>query len=254
MSEKREKVARFGIISKGIVYSIVGILTAMSAFNLGGGQSGSRDALSFLAEQSYGKVLLFIMGLGLLSYAFFRFYQVGNASEEDSKKSAIKKVGYAISGIIYLGLSVYSFTLLSGNSSGNSSDFLNFIHNETTKTMVLFLIALGLLAKGIYELYRAYSKKYKEDIGATLGTNAEGVFLKWARFGITSRALVFIIMGFLTGRGALKNDSSLGSKTDAFSFIKQEFGATVLGLIAIGLVGYGVFLFIKSKYAKVALK
>ena len=60
------KFARFGMFAKGTVYVILGVLTAMAAFNVGGGQTtGKSGALEFVYSQPFGKFLFGIVGIGL---------------------------------------------------------------------------------------------------------------------------------------------------------------------------------------------
>ena len=67
MSNKKEKLARAGMVAKGAVYAIIGTLTAMAAFNLGGTKSGKDNALQFLAGQPFGQVLLGALAIGYLA-------------------------------------------------------------------------------------------------------------------------------------------------------------------------------------------
>ena len=92
MSSKKENFARFGMVAKGAVYAIIGTLSAMTAFGLGGEKTGSKGALQYLAEQSFGQVMLGIMGIGLFGYMFWRMYQVfANPGKFDDNIKGIGK-------------------------------------------------------------------------------------------------------------------------------------------------------------------
>lgn len=85
-----------GFLAKGLVYSILSILTAMAAFNMGGNTSGKGEALGFLQEQPFGKVLLIVVALGLLGYVVLRLVEVfadpynkGNDFKGPSKKGRL---------------------------------------------------------------------------------------------------------------------------------------------------------------------
>ncbi|MEO9934101.1 DUF1206 domain-containing protein [Rhodopirellula bahusiensis] len=62
---------RIGLITRGIAFSIIGYFLAHSAWQgTGNGEiAGMGDALSAIAGQMYGRILLGVVGFGLMAYA-----------------------------------------------------------------------------------------------------------------------------------------------------------------------------------------
>lgn len=58
MNFNKKTIARFGIGTKGFVYTLIGLLTFMAAIGSGGSKSGSDDALQFLKDNIGGTILL----------------------------------------------------------------------------------------------------------------------------------------------------------------------------------------------------
>jgi len=247
MDSKGKTLSRIGMIAKGVVYSLIGILTALSAFGYGGKESGSRGALSYLAEQTYGQIMLIVLGLGLLAYVFYRMFQAfGNHNAfDDGAKGLAKRAAYFISGLIYGGLAYFAFKLaFSAGSNGQSSS-----SGTEYPDAVILLVGAGMLVKAVYDIYRAYSQKFREDIKETeMSAKERKLLLNSGRAGHTSRGIVLALMAYMTLQSGLSSGSKIGKQTDAFEFIKNEFGTIVLGIVAIGLVGYAVYMFIKAKY------
>ena len=253
MGNKKENFARFGMVAKGAVYSLIGTLTALAAFGQGGEQTGSKGALQYLAEQSYGQIILAIMGLGLLGYVFWRMYQTfqnpNNLS--DDAKGIAKRVAYFISGLLYGALAFYAFKLAfgGGGSSGGSSSGLGSLMSGSNGKVIAIIIGIGMAIKAIYDLYRAYSDKFREKIEELeMSQKEQKALINAGRFGHTARGIVIGLMAYLTLKSGFSSGNSVNTKTDAFSFIQNEFGSIALGLVAIGLVGYGVYMFIRAKY------
>ena len=73
------------------------------------------------------------------------------------------------------------------------------------------------------------------------------------KFGHTARGLVLGLMAYLTLKSGLSSGSNVKTQTDAFSYIQAEFGSIALGIVAIGLVGYGVYMLIKAKYPSITI-
>ena len=257
MSSHKKTFARLGMAAKGAVYCIIGILTAMAAFGQGGQKAGSTGALEYLTKQSFGQILLILMGLGLLGYVFWRFYQTfANPKKlDDDFKGYAMRVAYFISGVLYGGLAFYAFKLaFSGGSSGGSSLTSKLLSGSNGDTIAL-IIGIGIAIKAIYDLYRAYSGKYREEIEETgMDHKEQKLLINSGRFGHTSRGIVLGLMAFLTIRSGLNSSSNVSTQTDAFTYIQNEFGSIALGIVAIGLVGYGIYMFIKAKYPSIAVR
>jgi hypothetical protein len=56
-------------------------------------------------------------------------------------------------------------------------------------------------------------------------------------------------MGFLTIRTVFTfRNKEVGTVTDAFEYLNNEYGSIVLGVVAIGLFCFGLFMFVKARY------
>ncbi|QQX75904.1 MULTISPECIES: DUF1206 domain-containing protein [Aequorivita] len=256
MSSKKEKFASFGIATKGIVYFITGALTAMAAFGYGGKKSGSGAVIDFIAKQTFGQVLLILLAIGLLGYVFWRWYQAfTNPKEmENNTKGTVKRIAYFISGVLYCVLAIKAISTVIGSNNGGKS-FTTKVFESEYATAVALIIGLGLAGKALYELYNAYSGKFKKDVeSAGIPQKAENLILPAGKVGHTSRGIVAGILGFLFLKTGFAGNANKLSKTDAFGFIENEFGNIVMGLIALGVVAYGVFMIIKAKYSSLSVK
>ncbi|WGK66229.1 DUF1206 domain-containing protein [Croceiramulus getboli] len=255
MSSKREKLARIGMFTKGVVYAIIGVLTAMAAFNLGGSLSGKDSVLEFLASQSYGQVLLSALALGLFAYAFYRLYEAFAAGDEgwDEMKGFVKRTGYVISGLLY-GLIGYTAAqmVLGSSDGGGGKSMVDRVLEKPFGEYLLGFVALCLIGKGFFQWYKAYSGKFREDVKeSSLDQKEQQVLLRSGTIGFTARGVVAVILGFLLFKIILGTRESVDGKVAAFEFLQNTFGATVMGIVALGLVAYAVFMFIQSKYAEI---
>ncbi|WP_432410655.1 DUF1206 domain-containing protein [Rasiella sp. SM2506] len=253
MAEKRETFARFGIATKGLVYILIGGLTIMTTLGLGGKESGSTGALQFVAKQPFGQVLLGLIALGLAGYVFWRWYQTFADPEDRGTglKGLTVRVAYFFSGLFYgfLSYSAVKIILEAGSGSGGSSG--GGLLDSTWGNVLLAATAVALLGKAIYQLYQAYSGKFREKIEETsLDKKAQQALIRSGQLGFTARGIVIAITAFLLFRGIFTQDSGdLAGKKQAFSFLEGTFGNVVLVIIALGLVAYGIYMMIKAKYA-----
>jgi hypothetical protein len=71
--------------------------------------------------------------------------------------------------------------------------------------------------------------------------------------GYLSRGVVLGIVGvffFIAGINA--NPSEAKGTEGVFNFLSQSGGPWLMGLIALGLLGYGIFMFVKAKYKTIS--
>lgn len=64
-----ERLGRFGYVSKGVVYGIVGLLAAQAAFGRGGKTTDTQGALQTIVNQPFGKFLLALVAIGLIGFS-----------------------------------------------------------------------------------------------------------------------------------------------------------------------------------------
>ena len=262
--DKLEKFARVGIATKGFIYCLIGGLAAMAAFGGGGKKTGSSGALEFLSGQPFGQVLLVITAIGLVGFVFWRFYQAFKDPENngDDAKGMIKRAGFFFSGVFYGFLAFTAFQMVVGSGSGSGSGsgggqetVVSTLLSKPFGQVLVAILAGIFLVKAGHQLYRAYSKKFRKEVSsAQLEAKARGLVFNAGRVGYTARGIVIGIISYLTFRAAFTaNTSQAGGTDDALTFIQGTFGTVALILIAVGLVAYGIFMFIKARYKEMAL-
>jgi hypothetical protein len=117
-----DRLARFGLVAKGLSYGLVGVLAAALAI-WGGGKATSRQgALETLADESWGKAILVGMAFGFGAYAIWRLAQAifDRADEGSGVTGLAKRAGYLGRAALYGALTVTTVTLLDGSERTTS--------------------------------------------------------------------------------------------------------------------------------------
>jgi len=256
-------LARFGYAAKGVVYIIIGVLAAYAAFASGGRTTDSRGALEEIMIQPYGKYLLGAVAIGLAGYALWRFVQALKDTED--KGSGVKgiaiRIGYAVIGVIYLGLAFSAVQIIlgsGGNSSGDSSS------KEWTATLLaqpfgqwlVGLAGLGFIAAALSHFYKAYTAKFREKLKTSeMSQGVQNFAIRTGRFGLAARGVVFGIIGAFLIQAALhSNAGEARGLSGALSALgEQTYGQILLGVVALGLVAYGFYMLVLSRYRRIIL-
>lgn len=251
-----ENFARFGYIAKGAVYCLIGGLTAAAAFGSGGQKAGKTTALKTVENLPGGTVILAILALGLIGYVIWRFIQAikDTENEGDDTKGIAKRLGYVISGLTYGFLAYYAIRLItqSGSSGGGGREtFVAKLLSQPFGQWLVGIVAVFFVVKGFIQIYKAYTGKFKKKVEqSSISADKKRIFEKWGRFGYYSRGVILLIIGYMFFKAAVQaNPDQAGGTQEAFSYLQNTgYGPWLMGLIAIGLIGYGVFTFIKARY------
>ncbi|MFD2244934.1 DUF1206 domain-containing protein [Pontibacter ruber] len=256
-----ENFARFGLVAKGIVYCLVGILAFMAAFELSGSseqEAGKTGVFQFILDQPFGRVLLGIVALGLLCYSIWRFIEAGYDTEDKGSgaKGIGRRIGYAFSGLVYGALAVLAGKMVLSNGGGSGGgDSRQTLASELLQQpfgqWLVGIVAISTMLVGLYQIYRGVSDKYKKQVQhAGLNHDIEGMMIRAGKIGYIARGIVWIIIGYLFLKAALaSNPQEAGGSSSAFKFLEDSsYGSFLLGAVALGLICYGVFMFMRAKY------
>ncbi|WP_414545246.1 DUF1206 domain-containing protein [Nostoc sp. CCY0012] len=253
-----ERLARLGYAAKGLVYIIVGLLAAQAAFGSGGKTTDTSGALETIVTQPFGKFLLGIVTLGLIGYALWRFVQTildpEHSGQQMNTKRIAKRLGYAFSAIAYFSLAVTSIKIIIGSSSGDSDSVedwtIYFLHQPFGRWLVM-LVGLIVIGVGISYLYQAYQGKFRRHFKLAQMSRTEQIWaVRVGRFGITARGIVFGIIGIFIMLAAIQLDGTQarGLGGALASLAQQPFGPWILGVVALGLIAYGMYSVIEARY------
>jgi hypothetical protein len=258
-----ERLARLGYVAKGIVYFIVGLLAAQVALGLGGRTTDNAGALETIVTQPFGKFLLAIVTVGMIGYALWRLVQAGfdpeNQGQPTEAKQIAKRLGYAGSGLAYLGLAFTAIKLIlgSGGGSGGSAtqDWTARLLSQPFGQWLVGLAGLLTIGVGLYMIYYALKAKFRGELKWQQMSPKEK---QWAtrvgKFGNTARGIVFSIIGIFLIKAALNSDASQAKGVgEALAVLSQQpFGRWLLGFVAFGFIAYSLYSIVDAKYHRIA--
>lgn len=257
-----ERFARIGLFANGLVYCLVGLLAFMAAFGLGKGKQETADregVFQFVLKQPFGKVLLILIAAGLICYSLWRLTQALKDTEHkgDSAKGIGRRIGYLFSGVIYGGFAVAALKMAIGAGSGSKGDQRETLAQKVLEQpmgqWILGLIGAGVIIGGLYQIYRGLSDKYKKDVAsAQLKHETEEMLIRAGKVGYVARGIVWGLIGYFFIQAARHfRPSEAGGTEQAFQFLEGTFGALLFGAVAVGLICYGLFMFMRAKYQPV---
>ncbi|MEM8530952.1 MAG: DUF1206 domain-containing protein [Chloroflexota bacterium] len=254
-----EGLARAGYAAKGIVYVVIGVLATLAAFGPGGETTDSQGALQTIASQPFGKILLGIVGVGLVGYVLWRVVEgVADPNDKGSDpKGLLQRLGYIISGLAYTGLAFTAFSIVLGSGSGNSNsrqDWTARLLEQPFGPWLVGLVGCAIIGVGLWQFYDAYKADFREKLDSSKMSQAEKEWVtRIGRIGRTARGITFGIIGGFFIQAAVQYDpnEAKGLSGALSTLAQQPFGPWLLGAVAIGLTAYGIFMLSRARYEQI---
>lgn len=262
MGDWLEPLAQIGYATKGFVYLLIGVLAFQAAINMGGSTEGTRGAILTIGDSPFGQVLIAMTALGLFGYALWRFVEawLDPHGEGSDAKGIAKRGGYATSGLVYLGLAVWSAWIVLGAGGGGSANGSS--QREWTATVLAqpfgqWLVGLAgavVVGVGVYHFKKAYQNTFMRRYRTGSMTPTQRQWAKRAgTFGLTARGVAFcVIGGFLIEAAREADPSETRGLSGALETLEQQpYGPWLLGLVALGFVAYGIHCFALARFSRI---
>lgn len=260
-----KRLGRVGFTAKGILYGLVGLIAIGVAFGERGKVEDQSGALAALAARPFGKTLLIALAIGLGLYALWRLTFVffgtpgdsGNEGNEGNEDKA-ERAGSIVLAIIYGSLCAYAVGIIAGaGSKGGASAG----PDKATQTLldqplgVALVIAVGaaLAVLAAFEAYKGISRSFLDKL-KTSEMNARQLKLVTAVgvAGHIARAIVGGLVAAFVVKAAVEDQAgeAIGLDGALRKVVAEPAGPLLLGIVAAGLMLYGLYCVIEGRYRK----
>jgi hypothetical protein len=257
-------LARAGYAAKGVVYLIIGWLTLLAAIGAGGRVTDTKGAILTIYDQPFGTVLLAIVVVGLCGFAVWSFVQAWLDTEGKGGTAGgiVARLGYVAVGVAYLILSFTALQLVLGaGHGGKSSDATTQGWTARLLTfpfgrVLVVLVGIVILGVALYMFYKAYSARFQRRLNlAGLSQAARKGVVMCGRCGYAAIGVVFVVIGvFMIIAGLRHNAHAAKGLAGALrELAHQPYGSPVLGIVALGLLIYGVYSLAEARYRRVGV-
>ncbi|MDQ3103508.1 MAG: DUF1206 domain-containing protein [Actinomycetota bacterium] len=253
-----ERGARAGLVARGAVYIIIGVLAVKLAIGEGGETTSQQQALQEIAQQSFGKTLLVLTAIGLAGYAIWRLVRAWIGHGPEQSDSTFDRIGGFVSGIGYLLLCIAAIEIIIGSGGGGGSEQASKttggVLGWTGGVYIVGIAGAATIFEGLDQGYKAITRKFLEksktgEMSPTMKTT----FTRIGVFGHLARMVVFVLIGYFLLKAAIDfNPDAAISLDGALSKLAQaDYGPYLLGVVAFGLIGFGLYSLLDARYRKV---
>ena len=253
-----EVLARVGLVAYAIVHLLIGWLALQIAWGASASKSADTSgALKTVADQPFGKILLWLVAVGLVALALWQASAAGwgyldcGGVERVRKQvtSGAKAVFYAA-----LGVSAASVALGSGSSSSQSQQHATSGVLAWPGGQVIVVVAgLIIIGVGVASVVKGVKKSFSEEIDtSSMSPGAREGVARLGQVGYIAKGVALGLVGGLLGYAALTFERQKAPGLDGAlqTILAQPFGRFLLTAVALGFVAFGLFAILQSRYRR----
>jgi hypothetical protein len=259
-SKPLELAARLGLVARGVIYVLIGVIAVQIAFG-DGGQADRGGALAQIASQSYGAVVLWLLVIGFAGLALWRLSEALFGATGPDGHQSTERLKSLARAVLYGFFFVTTLRLVTGSSSGATANGNSQSKAWTARLMefpggrfLVGAVGLGVVLVGLYLVREAWKREFlhRMDLaGAPSGTRSVveklGLVGGIARGGVVSLAGVFLVVA------AVRFSPSKAEGIDGTlrALAQTALGPWLLVAVAIGLVAFGVFSWCEARWRRI---
>lgn len=248
-----EAAIRAGLVAYGVVHVLVAWLGLQLAFGHSSGAPSQQGAMQELAQKSYGTVLLWIVGLGLVALAVWQLFDaLWGHQKHDGAKRVFKRVGSGGKVVVYLALAVSAIKQAVGEASSSKSHLTKKVMDLPLGQLIVGAGGLVIIGIGCYLVSKAVRRSFEEDLQPQATSGSTGtVVVGLAKAGYTAKGVSLGVIGALFVWAAVTYDPNKAGGLDVAlrTLLDQSFGPWLLAVVAVGLGCFGVYCFWWARYA-----
>jgi uncharacterized membrane protein len=252
-------LARAGLAARGVMYGLIGIIAVQIALGSTRRQADRSGALRLVAATPFGSVILWLLVIGFAGLTLWRLSEAAwGAAGADGRKASqrIANLGKAvIYGFITWGILKFALGLGAPASSNKQSRDLTAVAFKHAGGQVAVAVAGVVIAgAGLYLAYQAYREKFRRELrmgSASLPTRRVVTWL--GKAGGIARGVVFVTIGIFLVVAAVdaKPGQAKGVDSALVTLAHTPAGPWLLGVVAIGLVLFGIFSCCEARWLQV---
>ncbi|MEV0235631.1 DUF1206 domain-containing protein [Nonomuraea sp. NPDC050786] len=249
-SPAMEKLARVGLVCRGVLYGLIGVLAVQIALGHGGREADKNGAISTVADLPFGAVLLWVMTVGFAGLTLWQASEAifGHGKVLDRVEAGSRVVVYAFVCTALLTL------LLSGKSQSDdkrSHDLTAKLLDLPAGQLIVGAIGLGIVALGAYWVWYGVKKKFRKEL-RPMPPRAGKVMDRLGLAGYLARGVIAGLAGIFVVQAAVTFDPDKAGGIDATlrAFADTPVGPWLLVVVALGLVLFAGYCFGEARWRR----
>lgn len=247
-------LARAGLTARGVLYILIGWVAILVALGQTSDQADQQGALQMLANQSYGRPLLWLMGIGFAGYALWRLSEAAFGVTGDGR-GAGPRLKSLLRAVIYAFFADLTLKILVGKSgqSNSQQDLTASVMRHPGGRWVIGIVGLAIVVAGLVLIFEGIRRKFLKYLNLSqLRPRSRRLVARLGMIGTAARGAVFALAGVLVVDAAVTyKPAKAGIDKALLTLRNQPFGEALLIIAAIGLIIFGVYGLCEARWRRV---
>ncbi len=256
-----ERLVRLGYLMRGVLYIVIGLVAVQVVLGTRTAPADTTGAIQEIGRQPYGQFLLILMAVGLAGYSLWGFIRAiwDPLNKGSDTNGMLQRLGFLWSGFSYGILVLPTVQFLQGRGSprgqtAQTQDLTARLLHSPFGVWIVGLIGLIAIVAGLEQIYYAYREKFRADLKSSgiSGEQKRWAF-RFAKLGYAARGVVFALIGIFLIQAARTFNPSRAQGIDGalLALARTPYGPILLGIVALGLICFGLYSVFAARWAKI---
>jgi hypothetical protein len=256
-----EHLARVGLVAYGVLHVLIGWLASRIAWSAHrrSEDADQTGALQTVAGSPGGRVLLWVIGLGLLALALWQAGEVlrwwpGLLDRRRRVRAGLVSVKCAAKGLVYGVLGGTALFFAVGAEYDAAARFRALTDDALEipgGSALVVVVGVGVAAVGLYTLVRGITGGFMKDVDLAAAPDRwEPLIERVGSVGYVAKGIAFAVSGVLLVYAAATQDVSTATGLDgAMNVIAAApTGRWLLTAVAVGFAAFGLYALARARY------
>jgi len=252
-------VARAGLVARGVMYGLIGIIAIQIALGNSHQQADRSGAVRLVAATPFGMVTLWLLVIGFVGLTLWRLSEAAFGAPGTGGHKTSTRLLCLVKAMLYgaLTVSILKYALGLGapqSTNQQSQDLTATALKHQGGEAAVAIAGLIIAAAGLYLSYQAYRRKFLQDMRIGSASRRTRNIVSWfGEVGGIARGTVFVTIGVFLVVAAVEANPGQAKGIDSAlrTLARAPFGPWLLGLVAVGLVLFGIFSCCEARWRQV---
>ncbi|MEU6035765.1 DUF1206 domain-containing protein [Actinomadura sp. NPDC047616] len=249
------RLLRAGLVTRGVMYLLVGWLAVQIGLGHGGEEADRAGALRAVAERPGGTLALWLLIVGFAGLALWGYTEALYGQPSPDGRKARKRLSSLGRGLIYTAGFAATIAFVVGHGSrssdAQSQTFTARAMGEPGGRWLVLGVGIAFVAVGVGVIVHAVRRKFQAEL-EHIDPRVRPVVDVLGVVGHVARGLVMGGAGVLLSYAAVSFDPHKAQGVDGTlrEFARTPVGPWLLVAVAVGLLLFGLFSFCEARWRK----